>query len=136
MDIKDADVNTVFTENRDNGRFQKRRRFGLFTSLLLILLALWGVWSWGFCRFYVGPGKMAIITAKSGDPLPADQILAKPGQKGVLEDVLGEGRHIWNPLFYDWKIVDALFIPPGKVGVVTSLVGDPLPPGEIVCGLF
>ncbi len=133
MEIQDAEFTTIFTDPPKSPRKPRppRRRFGVFASILLVLLALWAGWSWGFCRFYVGPGRMAIITAKSGDPLPPDQILAKPGQKGVLEDVLGEGRHIWNPLFYDWEIVDALFIPPGKVGVVTSLVGDPLPPGEL-----
>jgi hypothetical protein len=75
---------------------------------------------------------MAIITAKAGDPLEPGQILARPGQKGVLEDVLGEGRHIWNPVFYDWTIVDSLVVQPGQVGVVTSLVGEELPPGEFL----
>ncbi len=137
MEIHDAEFTTIEVEDgktpkQDAPRSSRSRRLGVFGSAVLLLLALWGVWSWGFCRFYVPPGKMAVITAKSGDPLPPDQILAKPGQKGVLEDVLGEGRHIWNPLFYDWKIVDALFIPPGRVGVVTSLVGEALPPGEFL----
>ena len=30
----------------------------------------WFIWQWGFCRFYVDPGFMAILTAKTGDPLP------------------------------------------------------------------
>lgn len=133
--MKEADVNTVVTENLNRksallGFF--RRRFGILGSVVAFLFLLWAFWSWGFCRFYVGPGQMAIITAKSGAPLPEGQILAKPGQKGVLEDVLGEGRHIWNPIFYDWEIVEAQFIPPGKVGVVTSLGGDLLPPGEFL----
>ncbi|MCD8138908.1 MAG: hypothetical protein LUE17_03860, partial [Planctomycetaceae bacterium] len=131
MELKDADVTTITTENLAKKRFRSRR-LGVVSTLLLLILAAWAVWSWGFCRFYVGPGKMAVITAKTGSPLPPGQILAKPGQKGVLEDVLGEGRHIWNPLFYDWQIVDALYIPPGKVGVVTSQVGENLPQGEFL----
>jgi regulator of protease activity HflC (stomatin/prohibitin superfamily) len=30
----------------------------------------WLIWQWGFCRFYVEPGYMAIMTAKTGDALP------------------------------------------------------------------
>ncbi|MDR1744731.1 MAG: hypothetical protein LBS30_03145 [Planctomycetota bacterium] len=129
-DMKNVDV-TITTENLNTPRFNPLR-FGLPAALIALLLLAWAAWSWGFCRFYVAPGKMAVITAKSGKALPPGQILAKPGQKGVLEDVLGEGRHIWNPIFYDWEIVDALYIQPGKVGVVTSLVGDNLPPGEFL----
>ncbi len=130
--LKDADATVVGTEIPQNNRKPILRRFGLLGTLAIFLLILWAIWSWGFCRFYVGPGKMAIITAKSGKALPPGQILAQPGQKGVLEEPLGEGRHLWNPIFYDWEIVDAQFIPPGKIGVVTSLVGDNLPPGEFL----
>ncbi len=131
-EMKDVDV-TITTENLNAKKSRLNPlRLGIPAAILLLLLAAWAVWSWGFCRFYVAPGKMAVITAKSGSALPPGQILAKPGQKGVLEDVLGEGRHIWNPVWYDWQIVDALYIPPGKVGVVTSLVGDNLPPGEFL----
>ncbi len=132
--MKDADINTIVTENlnKRSGPGFLRRRFGLIGSAVIALFLLWAAWSWGFCRFYVGPGQMAIITAKSGEALPSEQILAKEGQKGVLEEVLGEGRHIWNPIFYDWEIVPAQFIPPGKVGIVTSLVGDNLPAGEFL----
>ena len=109
-----------------------RRRFGVLGSIVVILFAAWAFWSWGFCRFYVGPGQMAVITANSGREKPLGQIFANPGEQGMLEDVLGEGRHIWNPIFYEWEIHPAQEIPPGKVGIVTSLVGDSLPPGEFL----
>ncbi len=131
--LKDADATVIGTEfPKPQAPNPLIRRFGLLGTLLIIILAAWAIWSWGFCRFYVGPGKMAVITAKSGKALPPGQILAQPGQKGVLEEPLGEGRHIWNPIFYDWEIVDAQFIPPGKIGIVTSLVGENLPPGEFL----
>lgn len=102
-------------------------------AVVAVLIAgLVGVWEWFFCRFYVGPGEVAVITAKSGDPLPPGQILAKSNQKGIREDVLGEGRYFLNPFLYEHKIVDAIRILPGKVGVVTSKVGDPLPQGEFL----
>lgn len=101
--------------------------------LLVVLIGFgWVTWEWVFCRFYVGPNQMAVITAKTGAPLPTGQILAKQGQKGILEEVLGEGRHFWNPILYDREIVPVTTIPPGKIGIVTSKVGEELPEGEFL----
>jgi regulator of protease activity HflC (stomatin/prohibitin superfamily) len=101
-------------------------------GLVVIISALQFMWLWGFCRFYVGPNEMAIITAKNGDPLESGQILAKEGQKGIREEPLGEGRHFLNPIFYERKIVPVTLIEPGKVGIVTSKVGAKLPRGEFI----
>ena len=105
---------------------------GIVLFLAAVLAAAWGFWMWGFCRFYVPPGGMAVITAKDGTELPPGQILATKGQKGVQEETLTEGRHFLNPITHEWKIVLAQHIPPGKVGVVTSKVGEDLPPGEFL----
>ena len=99
---------------------------------VLVLGLPWFVWQWGFCRFYVEPDQMAIITAKTGAELPPGQILAKKGQRGIQEDVLGEGRHFLNPWLYERDIRPVVVIPPGKVGIVTSKVGDDLPEGEFL----
>lgn len=94
---------------------------------VLVVLGVWVLWQWGFCRFYVGPDQMAVITAKTGDALPTGQILAQKGQRGIREDVLGEGRHFLNPWLYERDIRPVTVIPPGKVGIVTSKVGVELP---------
>ncbi len=104
----------------------------LVISIVVILAGLELMWLWGFCRFYVGPNQMAIITAKNGDALQSGQILAKKGQKGIWEEPLGEGRHFLNPIFYDREIKPVTIIPPGKVGIVTSKVGEELPEGEFI----
>jgi len=102
-------------------------------ALMVIAALLYvGVWRWVFCRFYVGPGQMAVVTAKMGRNLPSGQILAEPGQKGVQRDVLGEGRHFLNPVLFEHTIRGCVSIPPGKVGVVTSKVGERLPQGEFL----
>ncbi|MFA5206958.1 MAG: SPFH domain-containing protein, partial [Lentisphaeria bacterium] len=41
-------------------------------------------------------------------------------------------RHFLNPILFEWKIMPALRIPPGKVGIVTSKVGLDLPAGEFL----
>ena len=104
-----------------------------FAAVVLIaMIGAWAFWEWSFCRFYVGPGEMAVITAKNGVPLESGQILAQAGQRGVREEVLAEGRHFLNPVFYEHQIVPAIAIPAGKVGIVTSKVGVDLPPGEFL----
>ena len=99
--------------------------FGKFASILAAAVALFalGVFAfvWVFCRVYVGPGEMAIVTSKTGDELPSGAILAEPGQKGVQRIPLGEGRHFLNPVTHDWRIVAAITIPAGSVGVVTPM---------------
>jgi hypothetical protein len=102
------------------------------TALVLLFALCWFIWTWGFCRFYVAPGQMAIITAKGGDPLPPGQILAKEGQMGIREEVLGEGRHFFDPIMFDREIRPVITIPPGKIGVVTSKIGAELPQGEFL----
>ena len=100
--------------------------------LVGIIALVWFIWTWGFCRFYVSPGHMAVITAKMGSVLPPDQILARKGQKGIQEDVLGEGRHFLNPWVYKHQIVEMVTIPARKVGLVTAKVGSNLPEGEFL----
>lgn len=103
----------------------------LFPVVTAVGLA-WLFWMWGFCRFYVAPDQMAVITAKSGSSLPPGQLLATRGQKGVQEQVLGEGRHFRNPILFEHKVVPVTVIPPGKIGVVTAKVGEDLPEGEFL----
>lgn len=102
------------------------------TGCIVIILFAYFIWTWGFCRFYVGADQMAIVTSKDGRELPSGQILADPGQKGILREPLGEGRHFLNPIANDWEIVPVVIIPAGKVGIVTAKDGKSLPPGEFL----
>ena len=104
----------------------------VLTGILLVLLAAYGAYQWFFCRFYVPAGYMAVVTAKTGDSPKPGEILVDRGQKGIWKEVLTEGRHFLDPVMHDVQIVKAVRIPIGKVGVVTSKVGKPLPPGEII----
>ncbi|CAK0752659.1 Band 7 domain-containing protein [Gammaproteobacteria bacterium] len=99
---------------------------------LLWLLIAYGAWLWFFCRFYVSLNEMAVINAKTGEPLAPGQILAQPGQQGVQAAVLGEGRYFYNPWLYEWQLFPVMIIEPGKVGIVTAMVGSDLPTGEFL----
>lgn len=101
---------------------------GIAAAIVFVVFAV----VWCFCRVYVPEGQMAIVTAKTGDPLPPGRILAEPGEKGVQRIPLAEGRHFLNPINNDWKIVSAITIPAGSIGIVTSKTGKELAPGEIL----
>ena len=103
----------------------------LVGAAALVALVLFG-FIWIFCRVYVPAGYMAIVTAKTGKPLPSGRILAEPGEKGVQRVPLAEGRHFLNPINNDWRILPVITVPAGSVGVVTSKTGKELAAGEIL----
>ena len=109
-----------------------RNPIGIIVGGVIAVAVLIFGFMWTTCRVYVPEGQMAIVTAKTGKELPPGRILAEPGEKGVQRVPLAEGRHFLNPINNDWKIVSAMTIPAGKVGIVTSKTGKELPPGEII----
>jgi len=73
---------------------------------------------------------VGIITSKVGEELPTGEFLADEHQKGIWRRVLGPGKYRLNPFGYHVEIVDAISIPIGYAGVVTSLSGEQAEPGE------
>lgn len=106
--------------------------FKAVAALLLLAVLIYGGFQWLICRVYVPAGRMAVVTAKSGSEPKSGSILVEKGEKGIWREVLAEGRHFLNPFYYDVKLVPAVSVPLGKVGIVTSKVGRELPPGEII----
>ncbi len=100
--------------------------------IVLFFGALLFSWLWNTFRVYVPEGYMAVVTAKSGKEPAPGTILVERGEKGIWKDVLPEGRYFFNPLRYETRIVKAITIPLGRMGIVTSKVGKELPPGEII----
>ena len=108
------------------------KAIGLFGGVAAAVAVFVFGFLWFCCRVYVPEGQMAIVTAKTGRPLPPGRILAEPGEKGVQRVPLAEGRHFLNPINNDWRIVPTMTIPAGSVGVVTSKTGKELAAGEIL----
>lgn len=129
------------TEKNETGPAGKR--FGLRLPVLPSLprtpmLAVGGMvfafmFIWFFCRIEPGPGEIAVLIRKTGDNLPEGQVIAlQPGQKGIQLEVLAEGRYFKNPYSWGWRIHRILDVPAGKLGVMTRLYGEELPPGKII----
>ena len=88
---------------------------------------------WFFCRIEPRQGQIAVLIRKTGENLPAGQVIAlQEGQKGIQLAVLPEGRYFRNPYTWSWNIQRILDVPAGKLGVMTRLYGGELPPGKII----
>jgi len=132
------------TEAEETVSIKKKSRFKLpaMPSLpklppwpLLLVFGAVGffVFIWYFCRIEPGADEIAVLIRKTGDNLPSGQVIAiDTHQKGIQLDVLAEGRYFKNPYTWSWKIHRILDVPAGKLGVMTRLYGDELPPGKII----
>jgi regulator of protease activity HflC (stomatin/prohibitin superfamily) len=81
----------------------------------------------------IPPGKVGVQVRTFGDPLPEDAVIAGPGQRGIIADVLRPGRYVINPYAYRIVQYEAVTIPPGYVGVLTLVSGkDPKNPNEFL----
>lgn len=98
----------------------------------------WQAFQWTFCYWYVDEGFSLLLTYK-GPPLPIPGLdlppalsgqLAevdangKPRQKGILAEMVGPGRHFYNPLFWECQKVPDTIIESNQVGLVSSRMGD------------
>ena len=111
----------------------------LAVVVLGVLLYL-GVWQWIICRIEVPPGYSLLVRYKGpwpfgtrsqgseGQLVQIDEA-GRPRGIGILADMPGPGRHFYSPLEYETQLVRDEVIAPGKLGVVVSKIGKPLPEG-------
>ncbi len=102
---------------------------------LLVIAAVCaaGIFIWFFCRIEPEAGEIAVLIRKTGENLAAGRVIALDAQhKGIQLEVLAEGRYFKNPYTWSWKIRRILDVPAGKLGVMTRLYGEELPPGKII----
>ena len=120
--------------------WQFSNRPGRWTSVAIVVagLAIFAVpvallVGYQNCRIEVPTGHMAVLIKRTGRDLDNGMELAPDATyKGVQPNVLGEGRHYYNPYAWDWVVVPQINIPDGKLGVLIRLYGDDLGYGEIL----
>ncbi len=116
-------------------RFPASTWSAVLPIVVLAVLLAGPVFIWFFCRIEPARDQIAVLYRKTGTPLPSGQIIATaPGQKGIQADVLPTGRYFRNPYTWGWLYRNITEVPAGKMGVVTRLYGDPLPPDRIIAG--
>lgn len=95
----------------------------------------------------IEPGKIGLVVAKDGDPMPADRILGRSvdcenfqdavcflsggGQKGKQSVVLTAGMYRINRVLFEVFIAEVTSVPPDKVGIMTTMDGAPMPKGQM-----
>jgi hypothetical protein len=110
-------------------------------AALVYLVGYVGIWRWGICRVEVPPGSSLLLRYKGPWPFtwtvsqaPEGTLVRTgpsglPSQMGILAAMPGPGRHFYSPLEFETQLVKDVIIPPGKIGVVVSKGGKPLPAG-------
>jgi uncharacterized membrane protein YqiK len=112
-----------------------------------------GRWPWQYAVelvkfFTVPPGKIGCVEACDGLPLSNGRIVARQvpcdsfqdaraflqngGERGPQMALIAPGTYRINPLLFQVTIMDAVNIPPGKIGVVEARDGKPLAGGHII----
>ncbi len=107
-------------------------RIGITLAVLGILQQ---IWHWEVERIEVPAGEYLVRIHRWGKNLPSDQIVAPdPSYKGVMLDVLPEGRHFLNPIFWSYERHRVVDVPKGKCLVLTRKFGREIPADRIARG--
>ncbi|HEY1602563.1 MAG TPA: SPFH domain-containing protein [Pirellulales bacterium] len=72
----------------------------------------------------IPPGKVGIVTAQGGKPLPAGRLLAEAGEQGIQRNILPPGAYRINRHGFQVDEVDATNLEPGYIGVLRRLLGQ------------
>ncbi|WP_222164789.1 SPFH domain-containing protein [Edaphocola aurantiacus] len=112
----------------------------------------WGMWIWQYSidmqPFIVIPeGKIGLVLSKDGAEIPTGRILARKiscdnfqdaekflqngGQRGRQTEFITAGSYRINTYLFEITVTDQITISENRVGIITTLDGDPLPSGQI-----
>jgi len=115
--------------------FSKPRLWIIVAASIVGLLLVQQFWQWEVERVEVLPQKYLVRVHRWGKDLPEDEIVAPDDTyKGVVLDVLQEGRHFLNPIFWAHEIHDIVKVPPGQCLVLTRKFGKPIPKDRLEAG--
>jgi len=111
------------------------------------------LWPWQYSielvKFLTVPsGKVGAVEACDGGPLASGRIVAKRvacdsyqdaraflvngGERGPQMSLIPPGTYRINSLLFKVSVVDAVTVPPGKIGIVEARDGKPLDKGRII----
>jgi hypothetical protein len=118
--------------------FLNRPRSWVVIGVLIAgALLLQQLWHWEVERVEVPPGEFLVRISLWGQNLPEGEILAPDeSHKGVMRDVLPEGRHFLNPLFWRYERHKMIDVPPGQCLVLTRKFGSPIPADRLARGEY
>jgi len=81
----------------------------------------------------IPPGKVGVQIRTWGKQITENAVIAGPGERGIIADVLRPGRYVINPFAYRIVLAPAVSIEPGHIGVLTLVSGtEPKNPNEFL----
>ncbi len=117
--------------------WNKPRTWVILGATALGLLLVQQLWHWEVERQEVPPNHFLVRVHLWGENLAPEEIIALDDEhKGVMLDVLPEGRHFLNPLTWSCEVHKATLVPPGKCMVQTRKYGKMIPPERLARGDF
>lgn len=115
--------------------FKSGRFWGRVGIVVAALAIAQQIWHWEIERVEVGAGEYLVRIHRWGKNLEPDQIVAPDDSyKGVMLDVLLEGRHFLNPIFWSYERHKDVVVPDDKCLVLTRKFGKPIPEEQIAKG--
>lgn len=116
--------------------FFKQPKFWTMSIAALVALGIvYLIWQWEVERIEVGPGQYLVRIHRWGKNLAEGEIVAPdPAYKGVMFEVLPEGRHFLNPLFWSHEVHEMVHVPVGKCLVLTRQFGRDIPQERLAAG--
>lgn len=144
----------LFGSNRElpDGRIIATNGEAGFQAKTLAPGLFWFMWPWQYSvdmvPFTVIPeGKLGLVLSKDGAEIPTGRILARKvdcdnyqdaekfllngGQRGRQTAFMTAGSYRINTFLFDIAITEQVSINENRVGIVTTLDGEPLPQGQI-----
>ena len=126
---------------------RKPRRYIVVIGVVVVLMVLFyfgrEIFNWTFARVEIPPGHYLVRIHRWGKDLPPgdsyseSEILAPDETyKGVMADVLPEGRYFLNPFVWSYEVHPIIDVPAGKVLVLTRMYGKPIPADRLASGDF
>ena len=83
--------------------------------------------------FAIPPGKIfAKVVGGHNSFQDGESFLRNGGQKGPQIEILPPGQYRINPVLFKVRKVPVVIIDKGRIGVVTSQDGEPIPPGRLL----
>ncbi|MCY2965805.1 MAG: SPFH domain-containing protein [Planctomycetota bacterium] len=109
------------------------RRISWLATIAFLGWFAFEAFHWTVNHVYVPPGKSLLLRYKGPllfgggtSPQPGRLASLEKMEVGVMEEMVGPGRHFYCPLWWERTLVDDVVVEPGEIAIVTSLVGDDL----------